>query len=349
MNSDASTLKAQRYPSLDALRGLAVLMVVYDHMFAVAGEKIRQAAFAPVADVRRFVTTPLGIVQDFGWLGVCLFFFISGFVIANSARHERLPVFVVRRVFRIFPPLVAAVFLAALLDMVMGSARPLSDYAYAASLVGYFTQPQIVVLGVAWTLVIELLFYLLMGLVSPLLKSRWPATAVAFASAAPLAAIYCARDFGDNFFLLAASLAYVPLLLMGSAIYLRKGLGGPPLVAAALLIFNYGVFLYGLETIHTSFLPIGNSYLVSAVYALGIILLCLHLQPPRALKFVGDISYSLYLTHGLFGFVVVQWMLSLGQVLAAPWVGSVVAIAMAYVLYRVVERPSIAWGKRVAR
>ena len=88
---------------------------------------------------------------------------------------------------------------------------------------------------------------------------------------------------------------------------------------------------------------------MSAVYALGIILLCLHLQPPRALKFVGDISYSLYLTHGLFGFVVVQWMLSLGQVLAAPWVGSVVAIAMAYVLYRVVERPSIAWGKRVAR
>ncbi|MCU0940189.1 MAG: hypothetical protein MUC86_13895, partial [Burkholderiaceae bacterium] len=65
----APSPRRQRYEALDALRGVAVLMVVYDHLFAVAGERMAGGPFAPTAWVREWITQPLGIIQDFGWLG----------------------------------------------------------------------------------------------------------------------------------------------------------------------------------------------------------------------------------------------------------------------------------------
>lgn len=337
-----------RYAALDALRGVAVLMVVYDHLFAVAGERMAGGAFAPVPWVRQWVSGPLGIIQDFGWLGVCLFFLISGFVIAHAGRRERPHTFALRRFFRIFPPLAATVLLAALLDRLAGTVRPWSDYVYGLTLAGYMTVPQIIVLGVAWTLVIEVVFYMLIALLSPLLKSRVPALALLAGTAMPLWAIVYAREFGDSFFLFAASAAYVPLLLIGSTLYLRH-VGGIGLAVAVLMVSaNAAVFVLGLRTIHTAFLPIDNSYLVSAAYALAIVMLCVDRRAPPVLKFFGDISYSLYLLHGVLGFIVVQQLLTAGAGAAAPALASLVCIGASYVFHRWVERPSMALGRRLA-
>jgi peptidoglycan/LPS O-acetylase OafA/YrhL len=284
----APSPRRQRYEALDALRGVAVLMVVYDHLFAVAGERMAGGPFAPTAWVREWITQPLGIIQDFGWLGVCLFFLISGFVITHSARRETVRVFALRRVFRILPPLAAAVLLVAALDLAAGVRRPWSDYFFGMTLAGYFTVPQVIVLGVAWTLVIEVLFYFLMALVSPLLKGDKPAFGIAVASTVPLLAIVFARDFGASFFLFAASMAYLPVLLIGSTFYLRQATATGPGVVAALLLANVVIFMLGLRSIHTAFLPIDNSYLVSLAYTVAILLPCLDRRAPRALKFFGD-------------------------------------------------------------
>jgi len=336
-----------RYEALDALRGVAVLMVVYDHLFAVAGERMAGGAFPPVPWVRQWVSGPLGIIQDFGWLGVCLFFLISGFVIAHAGRRERLHVFVVRRVFRIFPPLAAALLVAAVLEHLAGAGRHWSEYVFGITLAGYFMVPQVIVLGVAWTLVIEVIFYALIAVLSPLLKSRVPALAVAVGTTLPLLAIFFARDLGASFFLFAASAAYVPLLLIGSTLYLRRIGSTNPAMAIALVAANYGVFVYGLRTIHTVFLPLDNSYLVSAMYALGLFMLCLERRAPRVLKFVGDISYSLYLLHGVLGFFVVQQLVHAGAGVASPLVAALVCIGASYAFHRVVEKPAMALGRRV--
>lgn len=337
-----------RYASLDALRGLAVLMVVYDHLFAIAGERMAGGVFAPVPSIRHWVTGPLGIIQDFGWFGVCLFFFISGFVIAHSARQESIRVFAVRRIFRIFPPLVVAVLVCAVVDRLLGTVRPPTDYLWGLSLAGYFRVPQIVVLGVAWTLVIEVLFYALIALVSPLLKTRRPVWAMALASTVPLLVVVTARKFGDSYFLFAASMAYVPLLLMGSTLFLRRVAGLGLFATLALLAANYLVFVHAVRSIHTDFLPMGNSYLVSAAYALTLFVLCLDLGAPRALKLVGDWSYSLYLLHGTVGFLLVQQALATGAGAIAPYAASAVCIAFSWLMYRFIERPSISLGKRLA-
>ena len=338
-----------RYEALDALRGVAVLMVVYDHLFAVAGERMVGGAFAPVPWVRQWVSGPLGIIQDFGWFGVCLFFLISGFVIAHAGRRERMHVFVLRRVFRIVPPLAAAIAVVALLDVMAGTARPWPDYVRAVTLMGYLSVPQVIVLGVAWTLVIEVLFYALIALLSPLLKSAVPGLALVLGTAVPLLAIVFARDFGDRFFLLAASVAYLPVLLIGSVLYLRQAGVLGTAAAVALGLANAAVFLFGLSTIHTSFLPIGNSYPLSLVYALALFMGSLGRPAQPALKFVGDISYSLYLLHGTLGFAAVQGLLALGAGRASPWLAALACIAASWVFYRLVERPSMALGKRLAR
>lgn len=338
-----------RFPALDALRGVAVLMVVFDHMFAVAGERMAGGVFAPTAWVREWISAPLGIIQDFGWLGVCLFFLISGFVITHSARRESLRVFALRRAFRILPPLTVALAVVWVLDLYAGTHRPWMDYLYGLSLMGYFTVPQIVVLGVAWTLVIEVIFYMLMAAVLPLFKRPHPALGTAVVSVVTVGVILCARNFGDAFFLFAASVAYLPVLLIGSALYLHKTACASPLTVAVLILANCASFMLGLRSIHTAFLPLDNSYLLSLAYASGIFVVCVGMGAPKALRWVGDISYSLYLLHGTLGFFAVQQALALGLGAASPWVATVFCLGASYAMYLAVERPAIALGKRVSQ
>lgn len=343
-----STKGSQRFEALDALRGVAVLMVVYDHLFAVAGERLAGGVFAPVPWVRQWVSGPMGVIQDFGWFGVCLFFLISGFVIAHAARRERVQVFVVRRLLRIFPPLAAAVAVVAALDFAAGQTKNAWDYLLGVSLLGYLVVPQVIVLGVAWTLVIEVVFYGLIAVLSPLLKSRFPALALLLGMGAVLLTQIFARDFGANVFLFAASAAYLPILFIGSSLYLFRVSAINGLTALLLVLANYAIFMLGLRTVHTDFLPIQNSYLVSATYALAVFWLCLEWRAPAVLKRVGDVSYSLYLLHGSLGFFFVQVLWSAGAGVASPLLATLACLLASFGFYRVIERPSMALGKRLS-
>jgi peptidoglycan/LPS O-acetylase OafA/YrhL len=89
--------KDGRLSELDGLRGIAILLVMgYHYFYALAG-----SGLYPYGDM--FATVP---IFKYGYLGVELFFTISGFVIAMTLETCATPwEFLTKRIARIWPPL----------------------------------------------------------------------------------------------------------------------------------------------------------------------------------------------------------------------------------------------------
>lgn len=137
----------------------------------------------------------------YGWLGVEVFFVISGFVIPYSLhragyRFNCYPTFLLKRIVRLDPPYIVTIVLVLLLGFAYAlySGRPfeiegqtmtttqvLLHLGYINVLFGYeWLNPSF------WTLAIELQYYLLIGLLFPLVGSRRRAVRlIAFAAIAP--------------------------------------------------------------------------------------------------------------------------------------------------------------------
>lgn len=139
---------------LDALRGLAAMVVVFEHSLDVLLPEVRRGA------------SPW---FDFGRYGVFVFFLVSGYVVPFSLeRRGSVRHFWAGRVFRLYP----AWFVSAALALALGSAglsyglpaalgeRPwASTLAHLTMLQDLLGVPNIV--NVYWTLSYEMVFYLL--------------------------------------------------------------------------------------------------------------------------------------------------------------------------------------------
>lgn len=336
---------------LDVLRGAAAWLVVWDHLFVVYPE--HHGITLPVAHVvNRTINEPLGLIQHFGWFGVCLFFLISGFMITHVSLREQAAEFVVKRVFRIFPILALAVLVAiALDDSLRAQATPLT-VATNLALVNYWIHPQVILVGVAWTLAIEILFYFWIAASYPL--KDWPATRCALLLLVVIGIVAVSRMFGPSFFLFAASNAYLPYLAVGQVLYLslyQRAIGA--MAALGLLALAYAALLFGLRSIHVKFLPIDNSYLVSFVFALAVFLfgwaLNDRLRPGRVTRLLADTSYSVYLFHGIVGFFL------LGRLIPSAGIGLALTVTVpamfAFVLlvHHTIEKPMLNAGRWLAR
>ncbi len=155
---------------LDGLRGLAILMVVWYHLWLVSGYTIPLLGFAQI------------LVQN-GFLGVDLFFFLSGFCIAlpyARARRDGTPVphasdFARKRALKILPSYLLAlgVFAVAFRDRFDGPLQELAHFAAHATFVHVFSPVTFGSFsGPLWTLAVEVQFYVLFALIAPLVVKR---------------------------------------------------------------------------------------------------------------------------------------------------------------------------------
>jgi peptidoglycan/LPS O-acetylase OafA/YrhL len=176
-SSEAIRPKTQRDASLDGLRGLAVLMVFFFHY----GGGLHSTDPA----IRL-----LGYITQASWIGIVLFFALSGFLITGSiwdsmGQQHRVRNFYARRVLRIFPlyfaVLIAVTWLAINRGATFPELKPLAVFAFFLQdlphLASYALQnPSPLPLYHLWTLAVEEQFYLIWPLVLYFAHSRRHAT-----------------------------------------------------------------------------------------------------------------------------------------------------------------------------
>jgi peptidoglycan/LPS O-acetylase OafA/YrhL len=143
----------RRLDPLDYLRFTAALMVVAYHYLA----------FGVTTGLLPVSATPLFDAAKYGYLGVDLFFLISGFVIMNSARGKSARRFAVSRARRLLPAFWPSMLLTALVIHLFGH-RVDVGVTWRQVLVNLIMIPtelgQPAVDGVYWTLVFEIYFYM---------------------------------------------------------------------------------------------------------------------------------------------------------------------------------------------
>jgi peptidoglycan/LPS O-acetylase OafA/YrhL len=279
-------------PGLDGLRAISIGIVLLSHVIGTAG-------------------FPVATQRIRGWIGVHVFFVISGYLITRILTREleqsgtiNLPRFYTRRTLRLFPAAYTFIAVVAVLAAAGIAAVPAVDFIFAGTYTANYHTARSWSLGHLWSLAVEEQFYLL-----------WPAALlwagvrraelilVALIVIAP-----AARMFQTSFQPAMSFLVFSDALAIGCLLALRQNdlhkcrwymrfreswwfaLVPPAAVALAYTPSIRGLYVIGL--------PLMGLLIAAGVdWAVGRNGGVLN-SPP--LMFIGRISYSLYLWQQLF-------------------------------------------------
>jgi peptidoglycan/LPS O-acetylase OafA/YrhL len=349
------------YTKLITPSGIAALAVIISHYLGVfwfsrnvagiiANAVVPSEALVKTPALANWIITGLAPV-NIGAFGVGLFFLISGFVIPFSLLRTNAKDFLVGRFFRIYP-LYAAGFTVTLTALYLSShigGRPF-PYTHTNVLIHYVPGLRDImhfptIDYIIWTLEIELKFYVLCAVCSKLLR-----TASLWTFAVP-ALLFCAvhawhgEPLSSLVWVLSHDCEYMIFMFVGVAFnfYFRKRYG---LATFAGIVFTLLLAFWNATSISGE----GSYLLVSYGTALVIFAVSAAMSPwwPRfwILSKLADISFPLYVVHGVMGYAMLAFMISRGvPPLAAILFAMLMAFFIAYLLHVLVENPSKEIGK----
>lgn len=304
----------QHIPQVDYIRAIASLMVAVFHLggkgFPVVG---------------------------YGWVGVEMFFFLSGFIIcwsvpANySLKMSRT--FILKRIIRIEPPYIFSMGIALLVNVLWDVNYKFNwtDVLFhLAYLNNFFNRPYLSI--VYWTLGIEFQYYLFIAIFFPFIVKKWGAWAITALCFLPI-------FIGTHWGWLSTVFTFFSL---GILYYLY--LKGIKKLSEVLLL---GVVI--------SVLAIYEQTLAQTLAALfALLLLVIPLKSNAIVTFFSKISFSLYLTHEIIGTKVVTYLYLYTKLphgimsKAIAFVcGMLVSIAVAYAFYKLIEEPCFKLSKKI--
>jgi peptidoglycan/LPS O-acetylase OafA/YrhL len=334
-----------RVQALDLLRLVAVLGVVFYHFgfWGPASNGIPQTAIPSLAWFSKY-----------GFLGVPVFFIISGFVIAYSAEGRTFTDFAIARFSRIYPTFVFCMTLTFLAIMALG--KPHFDASFGQWLANLFIAAP--ALGESyvdtsyWSLVVEVVFYAWVAvLISVGLFPRridaiiliW--LGITFANELTvdlplIEKVFIADDSG--------------FFAVGLLIYeYYRGRRDVMLYGLLVLSISTSIFqaLHKLPKLHHLTGGTFDSTIVVAICLVSVAVIFLATQlrrvpfPGGLLIAAGGLTYPLYLLHMQLGYVIFR-------AVAVPAGGSFQVIAivlgiscLAWWVWRYIERPAQRWTK----
>ncbi len=334
----AGTGPPARLAELDALRGIAVLAVVFFHFTTRFAEKYGHPS-------------PPLIHVPLGHYGVQLFFVISGMVIFLTLERTRSAAdFVVARVGRLYPAYWVALsltFAAITLVGLPGAEASTSQYAWNLSMAQRFIDVHDVD-GAYWSLQVELAFYLLMlgllalralPLIEPILIVWLLILSVDAATGMVARVAMGSRAVAD----FVGLYGYADLFVLGIVFHLRRTRG----ISPALLLALVGALAFHAS--QSTWESTAIVFVIAAVFEAAI-RGRLGWLAVRPLLFFGGISYPLYLIHQNLGFVALRRLYGVGvPANLAILTVLLLVVALATLLHHGVEGPGQTLAGRLRR
>jgi peptidoglycan/LPS O-acetylase OafA/YrhL len=322
---------ATRFDNVQALRGIAALMVCVFHL---AGHSDGAHRLLPEVDaVLRY--------SSYGPTGVFVFFVISGFIIPFSMHKSQYQVrdffsFFKKRLWRLHPPYILTLLLTIILVLFNNAMGKTNEDVSAIRVLSHlFYTTKIMNLDwfnpIFWTLAIEIQYYLLLALLFSWFNGEKMWQRMSFVLLM-LASTYFLKD--DKFITF-----YIGPFVLGFSIFyflIKKVHFLECALYASLASINILYF-------------VGPHWLIASTIAVFFILFIV--KTPSVLNNLGEISYSLYLTHPLFGGLFIYLLLPYNSSLWSGYailIGAIIfSIITSQLFYRLIERRSIEWSKKI--
>ncbi|MFC9296879.1 acyltransferase family protein [Streptomyces sp. NPDC057011] len=330
---------APRLAVLDGVRVLAALAVLFYH-YVVLASAWGGATAEVFPTAHRFAV--------YGWLGVEIFFLVSGFVICMSTWGRTLGDFAVSRVSRLFPAYWVAAAFTSLVLFASPEVRQIKKYTDVvvnlSMLQGGLGVPHID--DAYWTLFVELKFYVLFALV--VMCGVTYRNCVLFCGLWTLAGVVApTADSGVLSFFAVPSAS--PYFIAGIAFHLMRRFRPNAvlwvIVGVQFLLAQHYVTDRMVSNLGRGVTAQTPSWPAHVIILLGFILMAALALGAldgirwRWLPHAGAVTYPLYLIHMMAGLTVIHHFRH--QVAPVPLALGVTAgmLVLAWLIHRLVERP----------
>lgn len=340
MAQPESKARQGRMATLDLLRLVAALAVVCFH-YLFRGEI--------AADGHGQAFAAASSVAIYGYLGVNLFFIISGFVIAWSAEGRDFARFALARFARLYPGFLTCMAITFVVLLIAANpAFGVSWAQFAANLIMFapaLGQPFMD--GVYWSIILEVIFY------------GWVATALFFGVFGRWKTglllswlVVCAlNEYGlDNGALrLVFITEYGPLFVSGVLLH-HMHAHGRSLEHLAMLAASFAMSTAAMTGVRDWMLlhygeAVGLPGLVAAnlaIYALaiGAVATADRVAPGKTILMLGGLTYPLYLLHQNIGYVAIAAIAPVAGAWSAFAVVLVAMLLASWAVWRFIETPA---------
>lgn len=340
-------------PGVDIIRFVAVAAVLYSHIAFYLIDDLGTGWWG-IDLVYDIFVAGARLNQHLSFVGVAAFMMLTGLLVTRSAIRQDRGKFLVARAARLLPAFWAAILLAIVLvrlginGMFSGHTTVSNSEAFLSFFLGaFFLKPQVVVLGVVWTLAAQITFYLWCIAGRSLLRTvpvAVPVIGAVLCMLVLLYNLYVPEPYTVPF--LSRIAATLPTLFLGQLVYLRWA----ALITLRQLIL--GVFAQLYVIVMATEIQVywaGTRYLWTIVVVFAAVVLFARYDGRLArlavVEWVATRSYCIYLTHTL-----VMYRIYENTVEIVGMTGAIVLVILgcglvAEVFYRGIEVPAARWIK----
>jgi peptidoglycan/LPS O-acetylase OafA/YrhL len=298
---------SNRIYQIDLFRFIAALMVVLYHYLFVS------QSIKGLTNVR---FNEVGTFFKYGYLGVDLFFIISGFVIMLSVKHRSLKKFMISRFLRLYPIYWMCILITFLVTLFLGSPKFQSSFqellVNTTMFQGVFGVKSID--GVYWSLLVELKFYMLIAIY--LIVNNFKKISLNYLLFLWLLITVLHLFFREAFvfkvlnyfFVLEWSSYFIAGIVFFQIFKNRLNFSKAFLLIVCLSISIYNAVLR-IESLESAYDSLFSPYVIACILSIFYLLMVLvstgklrSLNSPKLLK-MGLLTYPLYLLHQYVGYV----------------------------------------------